>query len=74
MGFSYGLSQWTVNTATIYSPSEGYTGTGARLRNRYVDGVLTSTPLWPWPMEGRGSIEMGYSITELLAPFVNLRN
>ena len=74
MGFSYGTGQWTVNAATIYSPSEGYNGTGARLRNRYVDGVLTSTPLWPWPMEGRGLTEMGYSITALMEPFVNYRN
>ena len=24
---------------------------GATIVNRYVDGVLTSTPLWPWPNE-----------------------
>jgi hypothetical protein len=24
---------------------------GARMAYRYVDGVLTSTPLWPWPNE-----------------------
>ena len=40
-------------------------GEGARLDMRYVDGVRTSTPLWPWPMESRGLAEMGYSITEL---------
>lgn len=28
-------------------------GTGARNCFRYVNGVLTSTPLWPWPMDGR---------------------
>ena len=26
---------------------------GARLCNRYVDGTLTSEPLWPWPMNQR---------------------
>ena len=28
-------------------------GTGATLQYRYVDGVLTSQPLWPWSMEER---------------------
>lgn len=43
----------------------GYqTGEGARLNYRYVDGVLTGVPLWPWPMESRGQAEMGgFSIT-----------
>jgi hypothetical protein len=26
---------------------------GAWIRNRYVDGVLTGDALWPWPMEDR---------------------
>ena len=28
-------------------------GTGAQLQYRYIDGVLTDEPLWPWPMEER---------------------
>jgi hypothetical protein len=39
------------------------TGEGARLTHRYVDGVLTSEPLWPWPMEGRIQAELGISVT-----------
>lgn len=40
-------------------------GEGARFVYRYVDGVLTNQPLWPWPMEGRGQAEMdGFSITQ----------
>ena len=31
----------------------GLDGTGAELRYRYEGGVLTDTPLWPWPMEDR---------------------
>jgi len=27
--------------------------TGAQIYYRYVDGVLTNTPLWPWPMDQR---------------------
>lgn len=38
-------------------------GTGAEVLNRYVDGVLTSEPLWPWPMEDRISREAGSSVT-----------
>jgi hypothetical protein len=39
------------------SPAKG-SGTGGRDRganvvSRYVDGVLTATPLWPWPNEAR---------------------
>jgi hypothetical protein len=29
------------------------TGTGANLCNRYVNGVRTNEPLWPWPMNDR---------------------
>ncbi len=38
-------------------------GPGARLEHRYVDGVLTDRPLWPWPMEERIQREMGLSVT-----------
>jgi len=46
-------------------------GEGARLTNRYVDGVLTNAPLWPWPMEGRGVAELGVSITGLAQGAIN---
>jgi hypothetical protein len=36
---------------------------GADVRFRYVDGVLTEEPLWPWPMEGRVCNELGVSVT-----------
>lgn len=42
-------------------------GEGARLDNRYVDGTLTETPLWPWPMEDRVRAELGLSPTILVA-------
>lgn len=51
-----------------------YQGEGARLANRYVDGVLTSTPLWPWPMESRAQDELGISITEWARPYVSAGN
>lgn len=43
-----------------------YQGEGARLTYRYVDGVLTTQPLWPWPMESRGTAELGFSITSFM--------
>ena len=54
-------SGFTVTNSKI----AGYqTGEGARLTSRYIDGVLSATPLLPWPMEGRGTAEMGISIGE----------
>ncbi len=47
-----------------------YQGEGARLSNRYVDGVLTNEPLWPWPMEERIQREMGISVTGIVQPLV----
>jgi hypothetical protein len=54
-------SGFTVTNSRIV----GYqSGEGARLDVRYVDGVRTGIPLWPWPMESRGVAEMdGFSIT-----------
>ncbi len=51
-------SHWTVTNheyaTTVGGVSSIYTGaTGATVCTRYVDGVLTTTPLWPWPMSAR---------------------
>lgn len=40
--------QTTNDVSSIWSSS-----TGAQICYRYEDGVLTSTPLWPWPMHQR---------------------
>lgn len=58
----------TVTNSKIEGTS--YQGEGARLANRYVDGVLTDVPLWPWPMEARAQAELGVSITEWAAQYV----
>lgn len=42
-------------------------GEGARLQNRYVNGILTEDSLWPWPMEQRIRDEMGLSVTNLIS-------
>lgn len=53
-------SNWTVTnkvTSTTVAgaptPFQATAGSGARMYYRYVDGVLTDTPLWPWPMDAR---------------------
>ena len=46
-------------------------GEGARLTHRYVDGVLTNEPLWPWPMEERIQAELGYSVTEIMTDIIS---
>jgi hypothetical protein len=49
-------------------------GEGARLTHRYVDGVLTNEPLWPWPMEARIQAEMGISVTDLITNIISESN
>lgn len=45
-------------------------GEGARLTNRYIDGVLTNQPLWPWPMEDRIQNELGFSVTQMMTQII----
>lgn len=47
-----------------------YQAAGARLANRYIDGILTNEPLWPWPMEDRIQRELGLSVTGIVQPLV----
>lgn len=62
------LTPWTITNSLIGGTM--YQGTGARLTSRYVDGLLTTSPLWPWPMDARAQAELGYSITERMARFL----
>jgi hypothetical protein len=55
-----GDKPWIVNKAQqgatvsdVSSIWDANKTTGARLCHRYVDGVLTNQPLWPWPMNQR---------------------
>jgi hypothetical protein len=54
------------NVTNSYIEGTSHNGAGARLTNRYVDGVLTNEPLWPWPMEDRIQAELGISVTDLI--------
>jgi hypothetical protein len=62
------IQEFTVTNSKIEGTS--YNGSGARLTNRYVGGVLTTTPLWPWPMEGRIITELGFSVTNTILPMI----
>ena len=42
-------------------PLNVWTGEGARLCHRYVDGILTKVPLWPWPMNERIRLATSYA-------------
>jgi hypothetical protein len=50
-------SQWQVSNdidlLRVSTSSSIWTGSGARVCKRYVNGSLTSQPLWPWPMNQR---------------------
>jgi hypothetical protein len=53
-------STWTVTnrvdaSAVANAPNvwNGAGTSGARICYRYVNGTLTNTPLWPWPMDAR---------------------
>ncbi|OYT14051.1 MAG: hypothetical protein B6I19_01870, partial [Bacteroidetes bacterium 4572_114] len=53
-----------------YGTGESGSDVGATICSRYVDGVLTGEPLWPWPMQDRILAELGIDITaELTTKF-----
>lgn len=60
------------NLTITNSRIEGSTnmGTGARLTNRYENGVLTNVPLWPWPMDSRVQAELGFTVTGQIQPYI----
>ncbi len=54
-----------------YIEGTAHQGEGARLTHRYVNGVLTNQPLWPWPMEQRIQDELGISVTDTIMPIIS---
>jgi hypothetical protein len=74
------LDNFVVENSRIDKIFQGYengdkivtsmSGEGAHLTNRYVDGVLTNEPLWPWPMEERIQAELGVSVTEMMTNLI----
>jgi len=84
--FQQDLARITVTNSRIdkirsanypYSLTGSITGEGARLQNRYIDGMLKdgsdgtpAQPLWPWPMEQRVRDELGISVTNLVSGII----
>ena len=44
--------------STGYGTGSGGSNRGADVLNRYENGILTATPLWPWPNEDRIKTDM----------------
>ncbi|GBD98091.1 hypothetical protein BMS3Abin07_00099 [bacterium BMS3Abin07] len=60
---TYGNGAYLMVPSALKGKGESGSDIGAEILYRYVDGVLTSTHLWPWPMEARICKETGYSVT-----------
>lgn len=63
-----GISGYVINDSRIEGTP--YQGGGAQLQYRYENGVLTSTALWPWPMEDRLQAELGFSLTNAVTTLI----
>ncbi len=60
---TYGKGAYLKMPAAMQGKGESNADVGAEVLYRYEDGALTSTPLWPWPMEDRIFAETGISVT-----------
>ena len=49
----YGKGAYLMHAPNLLTDGENNSPMGAEVLYRYVDGVLTDEPLWPWPMEER---------------------
>jgi hypothetical protein len=60
---TYGRGAYLIGSPALAGAGEGGARMGARIVHRTIDGVLTTEPLWPWPMEDRVFQETGVSVT-----------
>jgi hypothetical protein len=60
---AYGNGAYLMVPTALQGQGESGADVGAEVLYEYVDGTLTSTPLWPWPMEDRIYKETGISVT-----------
>jgi hypothetical protein len=60
---TYGKGAYLMVPTALQGQGESGADIGAEVLYRYVDGVLTSVALWPWPMESRICDETGYSVS-----------
>jgi hypothetical protein len=71
-------SELTANGGSVLMPSMNGITDGATVCYRYVDGVLTDEPLWPWPMNqrivdamilsGREPVDVTATIEQIFGP------
>jgi len=59
----YGDGAYLMYAPNLLGKGEGGQNMGADIRFCSVNGKLTNTPLWPWPMESRIVNEIGVSVT-----------
>ena len=69
IGAQIKLSTGVTITNSLVGATTQSADSGARLQYRYVNRVLTNEPLLPWPMESRGSDELGVSITAIMQQY-----
>lgn len=67
-GFKNGSYIYVPDDSPCKSAGENGEDIGANVVYRYVNGVLTNEPLWPWPMNQRILDELGYDVTGALIP------
>ena len=66
--------------ALIGSPSKIRQQDAPYVNNRYIDGVLTTKPLWPWPNEDliKRDLNMSMTITvyvrDMLSPYLSIND
>jgi len=60
---TYGKGAYLMVPPALKGKGENSGDIGAEVLYKYVNGVKTSEPLWPWPMEDRIKAETGISVT-----------
>ena len=59
----YGNGAYLFPPSSLATAGSGNGPIGATVLYEYLNGSLTTTPLWPWPMESRINAELGISPT-----------
>lgn len=60
---TYGNGAYLMRPPPLATAGSGGGPVGAEILYRTIDGELTTTPLWPWPLEDRIRNETGMSVT-----------
>ena len=68
---TYGNGAYLLVPAALQGQGASGANVGAKVIYRYVDGTLTGTQLWPWPMEARILSEIGLSVTDMIWTTLN---